>query len=99
VVEKTAVTTEREAFELLKSEGYGNLYVWKDPPGAFYDWHTHPEDEVRLVLRGEITIGTENGVFNLAPGDKLSVPAGTRHWARVGGSGVVYVCGTKVEGA
>ena len=40
-------------------------------------------------------MGTENGVVTLKAGDRMDVPAGTRHWARVGDEGVVYVCGSK----
>jgi len=80
--------------EKLKSLGYGSFYTWYDPPGTYYDWHTHPEDEVRYVLEGEITIGTEEGVYSLKAGDMLEVKAGTRHWARTE-EGVRYICGSR----
>jgi len=80
--------------EELRKEGYKNLYTWCDPPGAFYDWHTHPEDEIRVVYKGSIVIGTEEGTFELKEGDRLEVKAGTRHWARTQ-EGVCYVCGSK----
>lgn len=85
-----------QAKEKLKQLGYTNIYLWEDPPGTHYHWHTHPEDEVRLVLEGEITIGTEDKVYHLKPGDLLEVPAGTRHWAKTEG-GVKYLCGTRVR--
>jgi len=44
--------------EELRKEGYKNLYTWCDPPGTLYDWHTHPEDEIRVVYKGSIVIGT-----------------------------------------
>ncbi|RUM87204.1 MAG: cupin domain-containing protein [Thermovibrio sp.] len=96
MVERTGITEKERIFEELQKEGYTNLYVWSDSPGTFYDWHTHPFDEVRWVIEGEITIGTEGGTLHLKPGDKLRVPAGTRHWAKVGKAGVSYVCGTKL---
>lgn len=97
MVESRGITDREEVFEELRRMGYGNLYIWSDPPGTFYDWHTHPYDEIRWVLEGEITIGTENGVFTLKPGDVMKVPAGTRHYAEVGENGVVYICGTKIR--
>ncbi len=97
LVKKTNLTDEREVYEILKKEGYTNLYTWSDPPGAFYDWHTHTYDEVRWILEGEILIGTEEGEFLLKPGDVMIVPAQTRHWARVGEKGVKYVCGSKIR--
>jgi len=97
MVEKTGITNEEEIFKKLKKEGYVNLFVWSDPPNAFYDWHVHPFNEVRWVVEGEITIETEERVYRLKPGDKLKVPAGTRHKALVGSSGVTYVCGSKLK--
>ena len=80
--------------EDLRNKGYGNFYVWYDPPGTYYDWHTHAEDEVRYVLEGEITIGTREGVFHLKEGDMLEVKAGTSHWAKTE-KGVRYLCASK----
>ncbi|NPB05145.1 MAG: cupin domain-containing protein [Aquificae bacterium] len=96
LVRRTGIVDRQKAQELLRKEGYGNLYLWSDPPETFYDWHTHPFDEVRFVLDGEILIGTEEGEVLLRPGDLLVVPAGTRHWAKVGPKGVSYLCGTKL---
>ncbi|ADU96678.1 cupin domain-containing protein [Thermovibrio ammonificans] len=97
MVEKTGITDKEEVFRRLREEGYTNLYVWSDSPGTFYDWHTHPFNEVRWVLSGRITMGTREGVVTLGPGDRLEVPAGTEHWAEVGPEGVTYVCGSKLE--
>lgn len=79
----------------LRSEGY-DVYVWEDPPLAHYPEHVHSQDEVRWVVRGAITIGFPDGSQRrLGPGDRLDVPAGTIHWARVGPAGVRYVCGSR----
>jgi len=96
VVEKTGIRDVKEAMKRLKEEGYTNIYTWEDPPNAYYNWHTHPYEEVRWVLKGEITIGTKEKVYKLKSGDKLKVPAGTKHWAKVGEEGVVYLCGSKI---
>jgi len=78
----------------LKEKGYKNLYTWCDPPGAFYDWHMHSEDEIRVVYKGSIVIGTKEGIYELKEGDSLEIKAGTLHWAKTE-SGVCYVCGSK----
>jgi len=95
LLKHTGITDREEVFKILREEGYTDLYVWRDPPNTSYDWHTHPYNEVRWILKGEITIGTENGIYHLKAGDRLEVPAGTRHWAKVGDEGVEYVCGSK----
>lgn len=96
MVKKTRITDKNEVFRILTEEGYTNLYVWQDAPNTYYDWHTHPFNEVRWVLEGEITMGTTEGIVTLRAGDRMDVPAGTRHWAKVGKEGVVYVCGSKI---
>ena len=43
-------------------------------------WHAHEhEDEMFLVLKGELHIQMEEGEAVLGPGDALVVPAGVRH--------------------
>ena len=40
--------------------------------------------------------GVNNEEFVLGPGDRLDLPAGTIHWARVeGDEPVVYLCASK----
>ncbi len=84
----------REFIEQLRQLGYDNIYKWCDSPGTYYDWHYHYYDEVRLILEGSITIGTEDKVYHLKAGDLLEVPAGKKHWAKTE-EGVCYLCGTK----
>jgi len=95
LMEKVPVKGREEAEEYLKRLGYRDIYLWRDAPNTYYDWHTHPYDEIRFVLEGEILIGTEEGEFLLKKGDLMKVPAGTKHWAKVGPQGVVYLCGSK----
>ena len=95
LVKRTGITERERIEKILRQEGYSDIYVWSDPPNTHYDWHTHNFDEVRWVLEGEILIGTEEGQFLLKPGDRMEVPAGTRHWAKVGPKGVKYVCASK----
>ncbi|MFN4320246.1 MAG: cupin domain-containing protein, partial [Aquificaceae bacterium] len=64
------------AKEKLRAIGYEDIYLWQDPPGTYYDWHTHPKDEVRYILEGEITIGTQKEIYHLKAGDLLEVKAG-----------------------
>ncbi len=43
-------------------------------------WHAHEEeDELFLVLKGEMLIQMEGGDVTLGPGDAFVVPAGVRH--------------------
>jgi mannose-6-phosphate isomerase-like protein (cupin superfamily) len=42
-------------------------------------WHAHDEDELFLVLKGELCIQMESGDVTLGAGDMFVVPAGERH--------------------
>lgn len=85
---------EKSAREFLKSLGYTGFYVWSDPPGTFYDWHSHRFDEVRFVLSGSVTIKTKTDTYELKAGDFLEIRAGTLHLARTS-QGVTYLCAHK----
>jgi quercetin dioxygenase-like cupin family protein len=63
---------------------------WSNGPGERYGAHDHAYDKALVVARGSIRFGLpELGrSVDLAPGDRLDLPAGTRHDAVVGGSGV-----------
>jgi quercetin dioxygenase-like cupin family protein len=93
----TEIKDPEKIRKILKEEGYEDIFVWEDQKGSFYDWHTHPYEEVRWICKGEITIGTEHGEITLKAGDRLDLPAGTRHWAKTD-TGVVYICGSKSLG-
>ncbi len=43
-------------------------------------WHSHPEtDDFFMVLKGRLTIETEQGNVELSPGQVYVVPKGIRH--------------------
>jgi quercetin dioxygenase-like cupin family protein len=68
-------------------------YRWSNGPGDVYGAHTHPYDKVIYVVEGSITFGVPGRQLELHPGDRLDLPAGTRHDARVGPDGVVCLEG------
>jgi len=48
-----------------------------------YNWHTHrDEDELFLVLKGKISIDTEEGAVELRENDGYLVEKGKRHRSR-----------------
>ena len=63
---------------------------WSNGPGDRYSAHDHGYDKVIVVERGSIRFGLPSlgEVVDLALGDRLDLPAGTRHDAIVGPSGV-----------
>jgi len=51
-----------------------------------FAWHRHPDsDETFLCVDGELVIEFEDGEVSVAPGQLVTVPAGTLHRTRPGG--------------
>ena len=61
---------------------------WGNAPGDTYDWHAHGYHKVLYCVSGSIVFHTDDGDFELGPGDRLDVEPGTRHAATVGPDGV-----------
>lgn len=72
----------------LRAEGL-SAASWSNGPGDRYGAHDHGYDKVIVVAAGSIEFGLAAGQsIELAQGDRLELPAGTRHDARVGSGGV-----------
>lgn len=73
----------------LREEGL-DPSPWSNGPGECYGAHEHGYDKVIVVERGSIVFGlpVDGRSVALDAGDRLELPAGTRHDAVVGPSGV-----------
>jgi quercetin dioxygenase-like cupin family protein len=73
----------------LRAEGLEGS-SWSNGPGDRYGAHEHGYDKVIAVATGSITFGLPDvgRLVALAAGDRLDLPAGTRHDAVVGPLGV-----------
>ena len=82
--------------ERMEAEGYG-VYRWCDRPGAVYEVHTHGDDQSHWVISGRSKLSVSSaGEFELGPGDRDFMPAGTEHSAQVvGNEPVIYLIGAK----
>ena len=58
--------------------------------------HTHDHDESIWLVAGEIRFGAAGRELVLTPGDRLMLPAGTRHTADAGPDGATYLVGQKL---
>jgi uncharacterized protein YjlB len=75
--------------ERLRAEGLDSS-SWSNGPAERYAAHEHGYDKVIVVERGSIAFGlpADRRSIALDAGDRLELPAGTRHDAIVGPSGV-----------
>lgn len=73
----------------LAAEGM-NAGSWSNGPHDRYAAHDHGYDKVLVCAAGSIRFGLPDlgRMVDLAPGDRLDLPAGTRHDAIVGPDGV-----------
>jgi len=73
----------------LRAEGL-DPGAWSNGPGDRYAMHEHGYDKVIAVAHGSIRFGLpdEARAVDLEEGDRLELPAGTRHDALVGPHGV-----------
>ncbi len=81
---------------LLVQEGY-DVFQWSDSPEAVYAQHKHDEDQSHWIISGTLELSVERiGVFELGPGDRDHMPAGTYHSARViSDEPVMYLIGIR----
>ena len=70
-------------------------YDWSNPPGDAYAAHVHEYDKIIVVVRGSITwiLPETNEVYETQAGDRIELPRGTWHAARVGAQGVTCLEG------
>jgi quercetin dioxygenase-like cupin family protein len=81
--------SEADLLAIYRQEGL-SPYSWSNAPGDTYTAHIHGYHKVLYVVRGKITwilpdLGKE---IETGPGDRLDLPRGTTHAARVGSEGV-----------
>ena len=88
--------TERRLMRSMEHDGY-EVAVYSYPEGTVFGWHEHGDEKCDAVLEGILRIEVDGGeVFDLKAGDRLYLPAGTRHRAEViGRKSVLSLDGTK----
>jgi quercetin dioxygenase-like cupin family protein len=80
--------TEKRMTHALESEGY-EVAVYTYREGTVFPEHLHAQDKCDAVIEGTLRIRIGETAYDLKPGDRLYLPAGTRHTAEVIGSKTV----------
>ena len=91
---ETGVPDETTLRERLAADGFSS-FAWSDAPRAHYAEHAHDHDECIWLVAGAISFGAAGRELTLAPGDRLMLPAGTRHVADAGPEGATYLIGQR----
>lgn len=61
--------------------------MYRYAPGSAWEQHHHPEDQLTIVLTGEIVLHTGPDELRLGPGQQVLIPGAVPHSATVGGAG------------
>ena len=92
--QEEAPPQEQELRKRMQREGL-SPYSWSNGPGDTYSVHSHQYEKVLYCVQGSIRFvlpdhldAGNKGAIDLAPGDCMVLPAGTRHSAQVGSQGV-----------
>ncbi len=59
--------------------------------------HRHPFTEVRILIQGEMLLNVNGNQFLIRPGDRIEIPANTKHWFQPHGhEHCVCICAQRV---
>lgn len=72
------VPSKQQLHMILESEGLEPFDETYEPQGKVQD-HRHPFAEVRIIASGEMIFNVSGNQFVLRPGDRLEIPANTKH--------------------
>jgi hypothetical protein len=80
-----------DAERAFTAEGCSAPRSWSNGPGDTYGSHEHPRAKELFCIEGSIVFHSDDGDLALSAGDRLDLPAGTRHAATVGSQGCACV--------
>ena len=87
--------TEKSMMRVLESEGY-EVVVYAYRAGTAFPEHSHSREKCDAVLQGTLRVTIAGVLLYLKRGNRLYIPAGTRHSAEVVGEETVLALdGTK----
>lgn len=82
--------TTAEVEKQFRDQGYTSQ-TWSNSTDTVYEWHDHTYHKRLYCTSGHITFHTDEGDFELRPGDRLDIDPATPHGATVGAEGVTCV--------
>ncbi len=67
-------------------------YVYQ--PSSIFPFHSHPQEQITIVVSGRIAFDLDGGRLELGPGEVTVIPPGVPHGAQVIGADVVETFNT-----
>lgn len=86
------IPTKEQVYVILESEGLEPYEETYEPQMKVPD-HRHPFAEIRMIISGEMIFNITGNQFILRAGDRVEIPANTKHSHAVQGTqNCVCVC-------
>ena len=79
--------------DLLPTQG--SVELQRDAAGKVHRYHTHPVDEILLIISGKLVFKWEDGERICSAGDTILLPAGTLHQSEALEGGAIYAIATR----
>lgn len=90
---RTDFTVDPAILDLLPAQG--SVELQRDAAGKVHAFHTHPVDEILMIISGRLKFMWEGGERVCGAGDKIFLPAGTRHQSEALEGGAIYAIATR----
>jgi quercetin dioxygenase-like cupin family protein len=84
-------------FDLLPAQG--SVELQRDAAGKVHHYHTHPVDEILLIISGRLAFKWNDGERICGAGDTILLPAGTLHQSEALEGGAIYAIATRPPAA
>jgi mannose-6-phosphate isomerase-like protein (cupin superfamily) len=94
---KTEFAIDPAILALLPAQGC--IELQRDAAGKVHHFHTHPVDEILVIISGELNFKWEDGERICRAGDTIFLPAGTLHQSEALDGGAVYAIATRPPAA
>src|SRR5215469_3060148 len=90
---KTEFSIDPAILNLLPAQG--SVELQRDAAGKVHHYHTHPVDEVLLIISGKLVFKWQDGERVCSAGDTILLPAGTLHQSEALEGGAIYAIATR----
>jgi mannose-6-phosphate isomerase-like protein (cupin superfamily) len=94
---KTKFAIDPAILALLPAQGC--IELQRDAAGKVHHFHTHPVDEILVIISGRLNFKWEDGERICRAGDTIFLPAGTLHQSEALAEGAVYAIATRPPAA
>ena len=85
--------SDRKVHTAIPATGESCQLLWaKFEPGGTYEFHSHPHEQMSVIVSGRMRLTVGNEVREIGPGDMWYAPANMKHGGEIlGDEPVVFI--------